>query len=332
MHSQSTSLPLTLYVHSAARVLGQSRGRGGALTGRSLDGSRPSYTTIVLLFTVRTGYGLKRPFSPKEVVAWAREELGLELDRRRVHEALQYLDVVYERVARGKYVVKDEERLHVELAKRLTGLSRTGVRCNRVATPAEARGSCARRRGARGRGARRAGLVWDGGCVVLLRDHMDVVRGRRFDVVGLLLGLFRALSFKARLYRWVVGFVRRLLRAMGVSHYLVRRVTREASRLFGEVRRRGKILVGGHGCVDYDKRGRCVRDRFYPLEELMRLVAGDNGKGLWFQEFGFDVVMCPEKPGGSVDVEEASGLVHALREVIGHSDVYAAAPRTGSRR
>ena len=163
---------------------------------------------------------------------------------------------------------------------------------------------------------------------MLLRDHMVVRRVGRVDVVGLVLGLLRAVSFKARLYRWVVGFLRRLLRGMGVSWYLIRRVVREATRLFDEVRRRGRILVGGHGCVGYE-RGRCVRGKFYPLEELVRLVAGDNGVGPWFREFGFDIVLCPSKPGEDVDVDEAARLVAKLREVVGHSNVYAPAPRTG---
>jgi len=315
-------------MHPGVQALGQSRGRGASIIGRSLDGSRPSNTTIVLLYVVENGVGTRAPFAPVEVTAWAKEKLGIVLDRRRVHEAIKYLleRGVFEKVSRGLYRVKDAAKALLELRKRLTGSNGNTVRCNRVSTGAGGRGgSCA--------GRRVRGVVWDGECAVLLRDHMDVERGWRVDPVGLLLRLLRALSFKARLYRWVVGFVRRLLRAMGVSHYLIRRVTREASRVFGEVRRRGRILVGGHGCVEYDKRrGRCERGRFYPLEELMRLVAGDNGRGPWFREFGFDIVLCPSRPGESVNAGEASELVSRLREVIGHSDVYAPAPGTGSRR
>jgi len=76
-----SSLPLTVYMQYGVEALGQN--------------GRPSYTTIVLLFVVRTGNGVRTPFSPSHVVAWAREELGLDLDRRRVYEDPLYIILCY---------------------------------------------------------------------------------------------------------------------------------------------------------------------------------------------------------------------------------------------
>ncbi|HID40869.1 MAG TPA: hypothetical protein EYP33_01800, partial [Pyrodictium sp.] len=92
---------------------------------------------------VSTGAGSRIPFAPVEVVAWAKEKLGIILDRRRVHEAIKYLleRGVFEKIGRGLYRVRDAAKLVVELKKRLTNTPPNTVRCSRGTTDARLLGS-----------------------------------------------------------------------------------------------------------------------------------------------------------------------------------------------
>jgi len=82
--------------------------------------------------------GTRTPFRPAEIRAWAREKLGVDVDRRRIHEALAELvrKGVLERLARGLYMVRDAARLLAEFKRRLTGSRLYPVRCTRGTTDA----------------------------------------------------------------------------------------------------------------------------------------------------------------------------------------------------
>ena len=67
--AESTTLPLTLYMQAASGA----QGRGGV-----------SSTTLVLAYLASTGVGTRAPFRPAEIRAWARERLGVSIDRSQV--------------------------------------------------------------------------------------------------------------------------------------------------------------------------------------------------------------------------------------------------------
>ena len=120
MLPQGSTLPLTLYMQAASGAQGH---RGLSL----------SSTALVLAYLASTGVGTRAPFRPAEIRAWAREKLGISVDRRRIHEALTELvrKGVLERLARGLYMVKNAARLLAELKRRLTGSRLYPVRCTR---------------------------------------------------------------------------------------------------------------------------------------------------------------------------------------------------------
>jgi len=109
-----------------------------------------SSTALVLAYLASTGVGTRAPFRPAEIRAWAREKLGVDVDRRRIHEALAELvrKGILERLARGLYMIRDAARLLAELDRRLAGSRLYLVQRTRGTTDAGARGgSCAAGRG-----------------------------------------------------------------------------------------------------------------------------------------------------------------------------------------
>ena len=127
---------------------------------------------------------------------------------------------------------------------------------------------------------------------------------------------------------------------LGYSGYRIRRLKSRAVRLARRLLSRARVLVGGHACVEYDRRRRrCERGRFYPWEEFSRLAMGEEGLGRKFREFGVDVVVCPD--GGSAaggdagapeELRELEELVLDLYEVLGSARVYVPVTGEGSRK
>ena len=312
MHSQGTSPPLTLYMQPGVVAKGQRRyWRNG----------RPTGPTLVLLYVAETGVML---LSPMEVRHWVREKLGIELDRRRIHDA--FMDLVrrgiLERVKRGFYRVKNAARALAELAKRVEAVSG----CTRVATDAGARlGSCARRRARRGG----SGLVGSGdGCFVVARWHRRVGRGSPLDW---LVGLFLSLGVAEGFARCARRRVRELLRRAGFSKYRLRRLSSRIQELIKKLCS-CEIRVGAHGAGD---------GRFYPWEELVELALGIEKPWLVWREFGVDVVYCPGVRGEAVAgnggyggdaLGDPESFVEELREVLGSQQVYVPVNGAGARR
>ncbi len=296
-----SSVPVELYLQSAAARQGQ---------------GRLSSTTLVLAFIASTGVGTHAPFTPAEVRAWIRERLGLDVDRRRIHEALTELvrKGILERLARGLYRVKSAAKALAEFARRLTGSRLYRVRCTRGTTDL---------------GARVAPVSAGGSCYVVARWHRRVRRGSPLDW---LVELFMALGVVEGFARCARRRVRELLRRVGFSGYRLRRL---ASRARGLVERlcRCEFRVGAHGAGD---------GRFYPWEELVRLALGLERPWQHWREFGVDVVCCSGGSGGVAGdggsgggASVAGGLedfVEELREVMGFQMVYVPLNGAGSRR
>jgi len=283
---------------------------------------RPTAVTLVLLYLRERGITF---LSPMEVRSWVQERFGLELDRRRLWDAFKKLERmgILKKIKRGWYKVVDLGRALAELARRLTTSSiATKSDCYRVATDARLLGSCAGRR-------RGSGLVWgDDGCVVVFRDHRRVRNVD--DPIGLVEAGLVGAGVKWRLYQLFERVYAELLRRHGYSWYRIRRLRAKARRLAERIIREALVLVGGHACMEYDKRRRrCERGRFYPWEEFVRLALGEEGLRSKFQEFGVDVVFCLSD---SFEVEELEELIKELREAVGSSRVYIPMNGAGSRR
>ncbi len=282
------SLPLDLYIHAAA-----------ARTGRS----RPSYTTLVLAYVVSTGIGTHGPFKPSEVRSWIKEKLGLDVDRRRVHEALTELvrKGVLERLTQGLYRVKNAAKALAEFAKRLTGSRWAGVRQRAAQTDSP---------------TRVAPVPAGGGCFVAARWHRRTRRGSPLDW---LVELFLALGVVEGFARCARRQVRELLRRAGFSGYRLRKLS---SWVQGLVRRlcSCSIRVGAHGGGDA---------RFYPWEELVRLALGLEKPWQHWREFGVDVVCCSDR---REEEGEDMEFLRELREAMGFQMVYVPMGGMGSRR
>ena len=319
---RTTTPPLTLYMQPGAVVKGLSR-------GRFWRNGRPTVPTLVLLYIAETGV---RILSPMEIRSWLREQFNVDLDRRRIHDAFRKLEQlrILERIRRGLYKVVNIAKALAELARRLHNSNGSGrvSDCTPGTTGPAWLGSCA------GRGARRGSrLVWDGGCVVVFRDHRRL--GGGVDPVGLVVeGLVRA-GFLWRVYQLVERAYAGLLRRLGYSGYRIRRLRSRARRLFEAVASRAVVRIGAHAREKGVGPG-----RFYVFEEFARLVAGNPHPEAKFKEFGVDVVVCPGDGGGSAggggaggeELEELEALVRELRDVIGWAQVYVPLNGAGSRR
>ncbi len=178
MASRGCTLPLMVYMRCGVGGLG--------LNDRYFRNGRLTAPTLVLLYVAENGVQV---LSPMQVRAWLREQFNIDLDRRRLWDAFKKLESmgIFRKIRRGWYRVVNLARALAELAKRLGGSEDRVSGCTLAAT--------GQRRGGG------SGLVWDGGCVVVFRDHRRVGRGD--EPVGLVEeGLVRA-GFLWRMYQLV---------------------------------------------------------------------------------------------------------------------------------
>ena len=245
----STTLPLTLYVRSGANGNGHQ------------GGWRPSARLMVLYALVKSGLGAYAPFTPAQIRSLIRELFGVDLDRRRVHE--QLTNLVYKgvlaKMGRASYIMKDPGKLHAGLNKALNGSRKDSVLVAGLQHPSAGCGSCA------GRGGTGSWLVESfDGCFVVARWHRRAGRRVSGDPVEALLLLIKSLSLLRGVFEDMLRAAKALAAGMRVSRYRVRRAVGEAQRLLRWLRRRGRVVIGAHGCEGR----RCgKRGRFYPFEE-----------------------------------------------------------------
>ncbi len=301
--SSSSIVPLTLYIHSGASGNGHQ------------GGQRLSTRFMVLYVLAKTGLGTHAPFSPAQIRSAIKEFFGVVIDRRRVQE--QLMDLVYkgalEKLRRGLYIMRNPGKILAELKRLLTGSKEDTVLATGLQHQGAACGSCAVGRGRRAR--RGSGLVVSfDGCYVVFRWHRRIGRAASGDPVGVLLGLIEALSLLRGVFEDALREAKGLARRVGVSWYQVRRAVGEAQRLLRLLRRRGRVVIGAHGCEGR----RCgKRGQFYPFEEYVRLVTGNSHPEAWFKEIGADYVVCPGEGVDAAELGKVEELARSLLEAIG---------------
>jgi hypothetical protein len=245
------------------------------------NGERPSPSTLIARYVLEAGVSTFR----LEEVRYYWLERGVEVDRRRLHDAAKRLVArgILEKASRGLYRVKSWASLSLAAQPRNGGNGSFPTQDEGENVLAQCLSSPQTGAGAAGAGAgRRLGgfvPVWAGdGCLTVLRWHL---RARRAGLWEWVWELFeRAVAFR-ELFAWLVRWLRGELRRMGVSGYEVRR---RLGRVLARVRallRRVRPVIGAH-----------YRGRFYPLKELLRLFAGL--RRLPRLEFGVELWSCGE--------------------------------------
>ena len=262
-------------------------------------------------------------FRLEEIRYWVKRRYGVEIDRRRLHDAAKRLTArgIFEKPSRGLYHVKDWAAVHmlVSLSSRKrndeTLEGREGIhlqdRGENVLEPRQnvsrtdaGRAGAAERRGLSESGSdgswRRRGFVpvlAGDGCWTVLRWHLAARRGRVWDWLW---DLFeRAVAFR-ELFSWLVRWLREELRQLGASKYEIRRRVRRVLQRVRRLLSRVRPVIGAH-----------YRKRFWPLGDLLRLFGVEER--LPRMEFGVELWACGE------------GAVEAAREgyeVFGSQDVY----------
>jgi hypothetical protein len=242
-------------------------------------------------------------FRLEEVRYWAKEK-GMDVDRRRLHDAAKRLVAkgVLERVKRGVYRVKDWARVYAlssrnngnspePIGETVLASSQNNTRTDRL---------CMRGRvssWSSDRLRRFVPVLATEGCWTVLRWHLAARRGRVWDWIW---DLFeRAVAFR-ELFSWLVRWLREELHRMGASKYEIRRRVRRVLQRVRKLLSRVRPVIGAH-----------YRKRFWPLDDLLRLFGAE--KRLPRMEFGVELWACGE------------GAVEAAREgyeVFGSQDVY----------
>ncbi|WP_338251062.1 hypothetical protein [Pyrodictium abyssi] len=259
-------------------------------------------------------------FRLEEIRYWAKKRYGVDIDRRRLHDAAKRLTArgVFEKPSRGLYHVKDWAAVHmlVSLSSRkrnneaLEGQEGIHLQA-RGENVLEPRQNMSRTdAGAAGRAGRRVSercsdrlrrfvpvLATEEGCWTVLRWHLNARRERVWDWLW---DLFeRAVAFR-ELFSWIVRWLREELHRMGASKYEIRRRVRRVLQRVRRLLSRVRPVIGAH-----------YRKRFWPLGDLLRLFGAEER--LPRMEFGVELWACGE------------GAVEAAREgyeVFGSQDVY----------
>ncbi|HID42053.1 MAG TPA: hypothetical protein EYP33_07890, partial [Pyrodictium sp.] len=266
-------------------------------TAQGQNGGRVGPSVLILRYIVEEGVSF---FRLEEVRYWAKKRYGVDVDRRRLHDAAKRLTArgVLERPSRGLYRVKDWAAVHmlVSLSSRrgnneaLEG--REGIHLQaRGETVLEPRQNVGRTDvGARVR--RVSGRRFDGlwgrrgfvpvlagdGCWTVLRWHLSARRGRVWDWLW---DLFeRAVAFR-EFYAWLVRWLREELHRMGASKYEIRRRVRRVLQRVRRLLSRVRPVIGAH-----------YRKRFWPLDDLLRLFGAEER--LPRMEFGVELWACGE--------------------------------------